>query len=511
MEARLTGAPISAMRPGSGDAEATEPLGAGIPLEVLVEREEVRDGPAATRLAAEAGLQLARHLDSAGAPEALFGSLRGRYPLTVPADGGLDPVGQAELALLARRSLDARALHADLAAGLAVTDGSLPSAARSALTAWQAWYDAFCVEPEGRGRSWDPSRMEYRFSAAAGLGGGAEVRLDADEYAGGRLDWDTFDVGHGPALGATGAATGRTLQVLPTPVAYAGQAASRWWQLESASTWFGDLGSAPEDLVHAAVAAFGMVFGDDWQLAPVRVPAGVLLRADLVRVLDTFGETTRVRSTAEVDGPGRVWRFFELTGDASADAADVADRTCPWLLLPATLAGTTESAPVEEVVLRRDETANLGWAAEARVESAAGRTVDRAARSRAVARPRPATGGDTWEYLLGSAPPPHLVPLVPVRFGGGPVLQRGQLAVGSTGRGDGPRTRGALGAVLEPDRPLLIEDAEVPVGGVRVTRSWQLARRPDGGCVLWVGRRKGPASPGNVPASTFDTVRDPAG
>ena len=118
-----------------------------------------------------------------------------RSPLTPDADAGLDPVGHAELALLARRAPDARAVLEDLAAGGAVVDG-LPGAGplRPVFDAWRDWCAGWCAEPEPGAAPWDPQRMAYRFQVAAGIGGDAELQLDAAEYTGGRLDWYAFDL-----------------------------------------------------------------------------------------------------------------------------------------------------------------------------------------------------------------------------------------------------------------------------------------------------------------------------
>jgi hypothetical protein len=87
------------------------------------------------------------------------------------------------------------------------------------------------------------------------------------------------------------------------------------------------------DLARAAVAGYSLSYGDDWLLVPVRLPAGVLARVTRVTVRDTYGNRRAIRSCAELDGPGRNWRYFELSGDSSADAADLHDRRCPWLFL----------------------------------------------------------------------------------------------------------------------------------------------------------------------------------
>lgn len=511
VEATFGYAPITRFRPGPPDAggSVAERDGNGLPLETAVEREGVSDGPAAARLAAEAGLQLWRLLDTAGAPKDLVQAIRREFPLGLPEDDGLDPVGRRQLELLARRSFDAPALRTALSdRGLSTRLPGLTAAASDALARWARWYGELFSEPAAGTHSWNPQRMEYRFQIAAGLKD-REVQLDATEYTGGHLDWYTFDLVEGaPDMGARGVVEKHELRVLPTPARFAGQAASRWWQVESADVSFGDLGAAPEDLARVAVGTYGMLFGDDWFLVPCRLPAGVLVRADAVAVVDTFGERTPIRSVAEEDGPGRVWRFFELTGDESADAAKRADRRCPWMLLPPALTGITESPPVEEVVFRRDEVANLAWAAETRIEGAAGRVVDRVARSRQEAVPPSTAPQEAWRYALTTRVPDHQVPLVPVRSteDGGLYLQRARLAVSVA---DEVVTRGALGRILEPKTALLVHDDEIPATGVRVTRSWQMTRRADGGYVLWMGRRKGPPRPGRSPGLVFDTVVRP--
>ena len=157
----------------------------------------------------------------------------------------------------------------------------------------------------------------------------------------------------------------------------------------------------------------------------------------------------------------------------------------------------TQSAPIEEVAFLRDETANLGWAAELRVESAAGRTVDRAARARAAMPPPAPPAEGAWDYRLATPVPEHQIPLVPVYKDAALYLQRGRMASSATG---------ALGQVLEPGSALLIFDDEVPATGARVTRSWQMARTGRGDVVLWVGRRKDAGPPRRSPGLRFDEL-----
>ena len=92
----------------------------------------------------------------------------------------------------------------------------------------------------GTRSAWSTASRSRRASRS-----GEELQLDAPEYPGGHLDWYSFDVAGAaaPELGAAGALRPHAARVLPTPARFAGQAASRWWQVEDAAVWFGDLGS----------------------------------------------------------------------------------------------------------------------------------------------------------------------------------------------------------------------------------------------------------------------------
>ena len=61
-------------------------------------------------------------------------------------------------------------------------------------------------------------------------------------------------------------------------------------------------------------------------------------------------------------------------------------------------------------MFRRDEMANLAWAIERRVESEAGRAVDREAGGPPVNGHK--VEGDDWRYRLSTDVPDHWVPLM---------------------------------------------------------------------------------------------------
>lgn len=488
--------PLGEMRVGT---QPPRPIGAasGAPLEAQVESESVRRGPSRVRLAAESALQLLRLARAAGADGGLLARLQRAHPLKVPAEDGGDSRGALELRLLARGAFDGLAL-AD-----ALTAGAKPDPAITAVApGWLAALRVQFVEPSGvEPAAWDRERLEYGFEVAAPAFAGG-TRLEAKDYPGGHLDWQSFDMAakQKPLLTAAGKRTQR-IATIPVPLSYPGMPAPRWWSFEDGEVYWGDIQGGPADLARYLVAAFATVYGDDWFLVPVDLPRGSLAQVSKIVLRDSFGRRYRIDATAVRDharvGESRSFRVFELTGDSAAAAG-----AAPRLLLPASLPVHEEGEPREEVLLLRDEAANLGWAVERVIESAAGRRVQRGAEANAVpARPSPAPAAGAWRYDLASAVPPHFVPLVPVRVAGSTAirLQRGRLAIAGG-------TAGARGLLLDPARRLLLHEEEVPTSGVRVTRSYQLARGADGAVHLWCGRRKSPGARLQGPGLVHDVA-----
>lgn len=466
----------------------------GAPLEARVECEPVRRGPARIRVAAEAALQLLRLARQAGADAGLLARLQRAHPLNLPPDDKLDARGRLELRLLARGAFDGLALADALSAGKA------PDLAIAKIAdVWLASTLAQQVEPAGdRPEAWDAERMEYRFEVAApGFADG--TRLVAREYPGGHLDWQAFDVAAKQKVApADGAKTAR-IATIPVPLRYAGMPAPRWWSFEDGAVYWGDIQGGPEDLARYLVAAFATVYGDDWFLVPVDLPRGCLAQVSNVWLRDSFGRRYRIDATAVLDharvGADRSFRVFELTGDPAP-----AGGFAPRLLLPASLPTHEEGEPREEILLLRDEVANLAWAVERLIESPSGRPALRGPEATSEAQDTDRAQG--WSYDLSSTVPPHFVPLVPVRVDGTAAirLQRGRLA-----RATG--SSGARGLLLEPDRRLLLHEEEIPASGVRITRAYQFSRSPDGGVHLWCGRCKSPGAKLSGPGLVHDIVR----
>ncbi len=483
---RLASTPINRIQLGGtvqdvAPAQLVEPLVEG-------EADAATDWPAAVA----AGQHFLAALELAGLAT-LAPAFRDAYPLP-------DPDAQSARArILRRRGLDGVAL----AAAVRGPDGAARLPERPHLTArqddvltvlraWLAWYPT----PPAGGSAWVPERLEYAFTLGApDPAGTGEVVLAAPSYQGGRLDWTDLRLDpDAPGLGAVGAPTPRVHTGLPTRVSYPGMPANRWWEFEDAEVSFGHIEAEGGDLARLLLVEFATVYGNDWFVAPCDVDLGTVVAVTALVVTDTFGRATLV---APADPTG--WSMFRLTGAP------------PGLLaLPAVTGAGLESAPLEEVMLARDEAANLAWAIERTVTGPAGERVDRhqAWRDRVAAlvhAPATATGlpDDVVTYQLANDPPDHWTPLVPRSAGLRSIrLERGEVVHGD-GTGYPP-----LGRLLEPDRPLVLFEEELPRSGLRVTRTWQLARHADGRIATWLGRRSRPGRGESRSGLAFDRLRN---
>lgn len=166
------------------------------------------------------------------------------------------------------------------------------------------------------------------------------------------------------------------------------------------------------------------------------------------------------------------------------------------LLVAPALASRLEGRAIEDVLLLRDEMANLVWAVERQIEGPHGLPVDRAAAAYASvpSPPPPSSSGDTLTYRLRTDVPPHWLPFLPQRLQNNDPSMTLRLGAMPHVDADGTTTPiEPLGRVLAkpPEaESVMLREEEVPRSGARVTRAWQLARWIDGSTFLWLGRRK---------------------
>jgi hypothetical protein len=488
--------PLSRFRPATGNAADYDPQ--AVPLEVLVEREPVVAPTLRQRL--DAWTRLVDLLTAAGLA-GRAAEFAAAHPL-VPPRVGRDPAEDRLRLLAGGRAGDGLAV----AEALATDRAGLPEELVETFISWVREQT-----PTGQGGCWTSDRLEYRFSVGASTASG-EVVLSAPEYLGGRLDWYDLDVDEDPSHTLGGAASDGATTVahmLPTRVMFPGMPAERFWEFEDAAVDFGAVSAAAEDLGRLITVEFATVFGNDWWSVPVPARFGGLVGVRSLVVRDTFGENVRVKPTETDASATAPWRMFRLTDSVLAAGSGPAPAL---LLLAPVVAAALEGDSVEQLLLLRDEMANMGWAVERVVEGADSRPRDRSIEygSRLSAAPLPELASPAeLVYALQTMVPEHWIPLVPVldpAGSGAVMLQRGSLLTH-----DGlARPITAQGVLLAPEvSPWYFHEEEVPRAGLRVRRVPCMARWLDGTSYDWISRQVGSGGGEGSSGLQFDIAIPP--
>jgi len=571
---RVLGVPLMRLRHPTDAVPERVLADAAPPIEAIVEHERVL--AAHPKLNAQAGQHLMRML-RADAQQAAIEPLRNAYAAAIeaPPDAVADNAGFVWNRLLHQRAIDAQRLASDLRpltaaaidALLAALGIAAPAAVRAVLARWLAWLDDLALEPgtvQGASPYWHPNRLEYAFGLRSD-GVLPELRLDADEYTDGRLDWHSFNVSAGvaqpgaPVLGNAPIQFVPKKPPMPTVARYPGMPADRYWEFEDGKVNFGRMGAAKSDLARLAVMEYALVFGNDWFVLPVTLPVNAVYKVDRFNVSDNFGITVPIPPGANLDGSQ--WTMFELSTQPSAQLPRARLDDCMYLC-PAL--HSREGPALEEVRLARDEMANLVWAIEKKVQGTSGEALDRAFEStrlstqqslRSALGAETVPGGAPLHYTLQTPVAGHWIPFLPVKREGASALnwsiqlQRGVVVqhylVDAQRLADErnaqyaaviarlrntpfvepkPEQAGLQGFMFHPRGEILrqtpadetslfttdflrIEDEEVPRDGVVVKRAFNYARDANGRGLLWIGRSKKTGRGEGASGLRFDVVK----
>ena len=433
------------------------------------------------------------------------------------AVGEIDPASAGYLQLVAGRALDGRRLRAAWATnavpaiGMPIAPGDVAEV-RAAGAAWREWVDDLFSHPDGDDEpTWQRERMEHACSIAFRTSPDPfdEWTLTAGRYGGGDLEWYSFDRNGEVNVGTTPAEVGDvvTQTVLPAPVTLRGMPAPRFWELEDAVLDLGALTPGGTDITQLLMIESITGFGNDWYVIGIDLPVGSLTRTRSLVVIDTFGTATLLRPNGHHATAGSsAWHMFQLGMPVDEGTDGVAMTNA--LFMPPSLVQPLEGPPIEEILLLRDEQANLAWAVERRLESPLQQAVDAAGPALEVGAPVPPA--DVAHYRLASDVPPHWIPLLPVRPDpDSPEIRLARGAVLDPDASGGQRVVVSTAALLgDPREPLLIPEEEVPREGAVVRRQFQAARDADGRLFVWLTNR---ASVGRGEGSSglrFDTLVD---
>lgn len=441
----------------------------------------------------------------AAVPAAVRDKIAARWPIATP-----DPAADADVPLVAHpdvwavfqavagRIPDGYDLYAHLAGGGRPYDGVSGLTAQHKLLVdglirrFTSWFEGLVAQPTGPS-AYDPARLEHRFGVD--LDDGTE--LAATEFTGGTLDWHSFSY---QTAGGPPSTTAVTRTVVPGEVRFAGMPLPRWWSFEDGRTDFGAIAPDRTDLIKTLLMEFALVYSDDWFLLPCDLPEGTLSRVAGVVVTDVFGVRSWITPAGTgLDDDWQRWSLFNLdvAGTAPVDAN-------LGVLLPPNLS-VSEGPPVEDVLLVRDENANLVWGIERTVWPAAGAPMpgEEAARETLAYRQRlhPQVGhadpAAPIAYESMNTVPENWIPFIPVHVPGDSrevQLRRGampRILEGQTPRVASVRPRTSLlRHGLDSGEGYVVHEEEVPRAGTRLTAAFRRTRRADGRPVIWLGVRR---------------------
>jgi hypothetical protein len=433
------------------------------------------------------------------------------------------PYAQALSALSGGRALDGWQLFQQLQTKKASSFLAQPDATVDQLgEEFKKWVtDTFPALGPNAASGWNASRLEYHFDCAAPTGNGSSpALLRVAEHDGSALDWHTFEQGSegGPAPHPdleqpipNATPVQRTATLLPRPVSFPGAPHNRWWEMEDSTIDLANLRPSASDPAHLVLAEFALLFSNDWLYFPFDLPAGSLNQISSVLVTDVFGNVTRVQPTPQNES----WGLFSIAG-----------KTASALWLPPAATSVTQSPAKEEVLLLRDEMANLAWGIENLIPDGLGGGRDGLEAATALRQwleqlfgidensPAPPANGQVADrqYVLGTSVPENWIPFVPVRFdkSGQMHLRRAALPRTIVNRPPvriRPRT-GLLRDGLEsaPVQPFDLNEEEITMPGILVRQYWRQTRWFDGKIFTWLAREKMHARPTRGWDLRFDTA-----
>lgn len=517
-----------------------------VPLEAKVEKLAVPFAMGGLEVSLDIRLAMGRYwlklLRSLGDFATVFAAA---YPVHVPdpanpADAPICAHSEAwsSFAAAAGRAMDGMKLYQYVTADPAhhAYDGIAGLAGQEAqvdaLTAkFVAWFGRQFYQPQpGQAEAWEPAQLEYRFACSAPVAGGEKV-LTADEYYQGHLDWYSFDIDPKQStLGGTPLPPGpalvhETQTLLPSPVSFPGMPDTRWWAFEDGKTNFGDVKPDTTDIGKLLLVEFALVYANDWFLIPYTLPAGSLAKVEGLVVTNVFGERTWVEAAGRgKDDDWQRWAMFIV--NTAGDNGEAADTS---LLVPPSAMNVLEGKPLDEVLLIRDEMANMVWGIERTIPLPSGPTKPGREAARelhaylqakiAAVPPAPPLfeTNASITYRVMTTVPEQWIPFVPVHMPNDvrqtqlqraamPRILDGDTALPAKVR---PRTRLLReGLDQSPSVAYFIHEEEVPRAGIRVTRSFQRARWTDGSAWTWLGARKQTGRGEGSSGLAFDSIVD---
>lgn len=395
----------------------------------------------------------------------------------------------------------------------------IPSANRSKIKTlfgkMESWYARQVQQPAADSGNWKPENLEYGFSTSLplkNLSGSSykQVELGTDEYYQGRLDWYNFDARSQANLNSSNVRQSPTemvypdasnRQLIPGPVAFSGMPEKRYWQFEEGATNFASVQPDKLDLGKMALIEFGLVYGNDWNLVPLKVPMGSFLQVEKLEVVDSFGKITVIPALGTAAGTHwDSWQYFKLANNSGASMPD-------GILMAPVAASIQHAKPLEEVVFVRDEVANVIWGIETVVPDVLGK--GKSGREIGM-QEKPISKNIQLTYQAQSDVPRNWIPFIPVKPSANSrvALRRGSMK-DENGERIRPYTSLLRLGIDEKDAQSTsfdLDENEVGREGVVVRKAFQRTRWTNGEVFVWLGISK-QAGKGEAASNlTFDKL-----
>lgn len=372
-----------------------------------------------------------------------------------------------------------------------ISAGDIDKFTKSISPQFANWFHNLYHLPTPGQSAWRPNRMEYNFELdLPHIENGTRASLEATEYSSGKIDWLTFDentavADHENPSGAPAESETDNFEeivqaFIPTPLQYAGMPNPRFWQMENSRVDFGKIQTGTTGLLSILLTEYGLTYSNDWFVLPYQLKFNTLCEVKCIMVTDVFGQNILIEPTFK--DPEMNWHEF-----ACFRHTEKQNRTSPRnrFYLPSSVLKNQQSEPLEKVNFMRDEMANMVWAIESVVPSAAGGS--RRIKSNLTRYDQnfvPVDPEAKIRYLIGTSVPKNWIPFIPVHKEGSQQeirLQRAKI----------PNTAPPASQLLTEQQPVhFIEEEEVPRAGVIVTRMYKRTRWLNGKTYLWIGRSK---------------------
>lgn len=458
------------------------------------------------------------------------------YPIQAPESSDNDdiilahPEAWQKFAAAAQRRMDGYELYKKLKEGISESEDiseSVRNEDREAIsdygTKFINWVENFFLEPSDPEKSaYLPSRLEYQFKCTTPDGDKDKI-FEAEEYYSGKLDWFNLSIDDdAEPINVTSDAESDTeasledskvnkdlfqkegFTFIPVNIDYDGMPDTRWWKFEDRNTYLGDIKPDTTDISKLLFLEFSLLYANDWFLIPQKLPAASISNIKGLVVTNCFGERTWIEPTGKgQDDDWNRWTMFTI----NRKGKDLKEADNSLILLP-TVAKIQESEPTEQLIMIRDEIANMVWGIETEISLLSGdrkKGIEAARELKAFYnRLQPEIINQKPEslaairYQIMNSVPENWIPFIPVHLEGNREINLQRASMPRIELDDEGKTKyvpikprtSLLRHGLESGQSYFIFEEEIPRAGIKISKSYQRTRWYGGKVFKWLGIHK---------------------